>query len=279
MIVHVSPWIHPSHICHLLAGALLVREACALAVLQGCPQIIRYFGCWLDNHHLYIKTELCHLGTLEDLISLRPNPSSIIGMLMMHRKNNNNNYNNSSHPLQSSSSSGSSRNHHHRKSSNRSDSYDDSCGGEDNMNLLGDGGYDSYIDRDQQQHQHQLLASSELSNELTVSYHDDIPIDVQPRRGVREELAWLVLFEMSCALKYIHERGTYVSMYLSICVCMYLSNCLCICICMYLSICVCIEVPVYPSIYLFYELWWLSSDWWLGRCVCRPSVQWGSLYS
>ena len=168
-------------------------------MLQGCPQIIRYFGCWLDNHHLYIKTELCHLGTLEDLISPRPNPSSIIGM--MHRKNNSN----SSHPSQISSSSSSD---HHRKSSNRSDSYDDIG---DNMKLSDDRGFDSYIDRNQ----HQLLAGNELSNELTVSYQDDVPIAEQVRRGVREELAWLVLFEMSCALKYIHERGIYLSIYLS----------------------------------------------------------------
>ena len=177
-------------------------------MLQGCPQIVRYFGCWLDNHHLYIKTELCHLGSLEDLISLRPNPSSIIGMLH-HQKSNL-----SSHPSQSSSSSSSSD---HRKSSNRSDSYDDS----------GEGGFDSYIDRDRHhqpqhhQHHHQqhhhLLAGNELSNELTVSYQDDAPIaEQQPRRGVREELAWLVLFEMSCALKYIHERGIYLSINLSV---------------------------------------------------------------
>ena len=179
----------------------MVREACALAVLQGCPQIIRYFGCWLDNHHLYIKTELCHLGTLEDLISPRPNPSSIIGM--MHRKNNSN----SIHPSQISSSSSSSSSDHHRKSSNRSDSYDDI---RDNMKLSDDRGFDSYIDRDH----HQLLTGNELSNELTVSYQDDVPIAEQVRRGIREELAWLVLFEMSCALKYIHERGIYLSIYL-----------------------------------------------------------------
>ena len=79
------------------------------------------------------------------------------------------------------------------------------------MKLSDDRGFDSYIDRDH--HQHQLLACSELSNELTVSYQDDVPIAEQVRRGIREELAWLVLFEMSCALKYIHERGIYLSIY------------------------------------------------------------------
>jgi len=55
--------------------------------------------------------------------------------------------------------------------------------------------------------QEQLLrAGSELSNDLTVSYQD-VPVAEQSRRGVSEEIAWLVLFDMSCALKYIHERG------------------------------------------------------------------------
>jgi hypothetical protein len=38
---------------------------CALAVLQGCPNIIRYFSCWLQDGDLYIQTELCLDYTLE----------------------------------------------------------------------------------------------------------------------------------------------------------------------------------------------------------------------
>ena len=42
-----------------------LREVCALGVLQGCPNIIRYFSCWLQDGDLYIQTELCLDYTLE----------------------------------------------------------------------------------------------------------------------------------------------------------------------------------------------------------------------
>jgi hypothetical protein len=119
------------------------------------------------------------------------------------------------------------------------------------MKLSDDRGFDSYIDRDHHQHnhQHQLLAGSELSNELTVSYQDDVPIAEQPRRGVREELAWLVLFEMSCALKYIHERGIYLSIYLCT-VASYATRKACLVCIMFISC----GVYNYPTIYLFIYL-------------------------
>ena len=37
-------------------GKLVVREACAHAALVGCPHMIQYFGCWLDDGHLHIQT-------------------------------------------------------------------------------------------------------------------------------------------------------------------------------------------------------------------------------
>jgi hypothetical protein len=59
-------------------GNLLVRETCALSVLQGCKNIIRYCTSWIDDHYLCILTEYCSLGTLEDLISSKPSSSSIM---------------------------------------------------------------------------------------------------------------------------------------------------------------------------------------------------------
>ena len=46
-------------------GTLFIREPCALASLTGCPNLLRYFGCWIDDGHLYIQTEFCDKGSLD----------------------------------------------------------------------------------------------------------------------------------------------------------------------------------------------------------------------
>jgi hypothetical protein len=56
---------------------LLLREICALSMLRHCPHMIQYYNSWIDDAHIYIQLELCHLGTLEDMISSIPSKSSI----------------------------------------------------------------------------------------------------------------------------------------------------------------------------------------------------------
>jgi serine/threonine protein kinase len=46
----------------------LTKEVCALAVLQGCPQIIRYFSSWIEDGRIYIQTELCNYGNMDMFI-------------------------------------------------------------------------------------------------------------------------------------------------------------------------------------------------------------------
>ena len=46
-------------------GRLVVKESCALASLMSCPFMIRYFGCWIDDGHLYIQTEYCDKGSMD----------------------------------------------------------------------------------------------------------------------------------------------------------------------------------------------------------------------
>ena len=50
-------------------GEEALKEVCALAALQGCPHIVRYFGCWLEDLHLWIQTELCLPYTLDIFVS------------------------------------------------------------------------------------------------------------------------------------------------------------------------------------------------------------------
>lgn len=52
-------------------GILVVKEACAHAALAGCPHMVQYFGCWLDDGHLHIQTEYCDVGSLELFVSSR----------------------------------------------------------------------------------------------------------------------------------------------------------------------------------------------------------------
>ena len=49
----------------------LTREICALAALQGCQEIVRYYSSWIEDGRIYIQTELCAFGTL-DLFVTRP---------------------------------------------------------------------------------------------------------------------------------------------------------------------------------------------------------------
>ena len=46
-------------------GKLVIKESCAHAALAGCPHLIQYFGCWLDDGHLHIQTEYCDHGSMD----------------------------------------------------------------------------------------------------------------------------------------------------------------------------------------------------------------------
>ena len=50
-------------------GKLVIRESCAHAALTGCPNLIQYFSCWLDDGHLHIQTEYCDRGSMDCFVS------------------------------------------------------------------------------------------------------------------------------------------------------------------------------------------------------------------
>ena len=45
-----------------------MKEVCAHSALQGCPQVVQYFSCWIDDGQLHIQTEHFSLGNLDCLI-------------------------------------------------------------------------------------------------------------------------------------------------------------------------------------------------------------------
>ena len=55
---------------------LAMKEVCALAVLSGCPFVIRYYSSWLEEGNLYIQTELC-LQKSFDVFVRSPLPSFV----------------------------------------------------------------------------------------------------------------------------------------------------------------------------------------------------------
>jgi len=56
-------------------GKHVLKEAQAHAALIGCPNITQYFGCWIDDGHLNIQTELCNYGSLDIFVK----PSTYFG--------------------------------------------------------------------------------------------------------------------------------------------------------------------------------------------------------
>lgn len=46
-----------------------MKEVCALAALADCPRLIRYYGCWIEDSHLWIQTELCLKITLDVFVA------------------------------------------------------------------------------------------------------------------------------------------------------------------------------------------------------------------
>ena len=50
-------------------GISMTKEVCALAALKGCPNLVQYFGSWVEDGHLWLQTELCFKATLDVFVS------------------------------------------------------------------------------------------------------------------------------------------------------------------------------------------------------------------
>lgn len=59
-----------------------VKEVCANIALRGCPNLVQYFGSWIEDEHLWIQLELCLrinldiFVTSDDIPQLKRAPSS-----------------------------------------------------------------------------------------------------------------------------------------------------------------------------------------------------------
>jgi hypothetical protein len=202
-------------IVHERQGRSLLREVHSLALLQGCPQIVRYFSSWLDNHHLYIQTELCHLGCLEDLISRTPNVSSIISLsavalCTLHSKAQVDLFAEAAQRrnLTLQQMSGSGNVHTNAFSRQRAESFAvlrtgsslsvpvGAC--DSPPQCLSSSGAVGVAS-----HKLPPASAAESSNTYCEQNHLEQP----PPRGISEPLAWKILSEIGKALAFIHEQG------------------------------------------------------------------------
>lgn len=64
-------------ICSESEGIAMTKEVCALAALKGCPNLIQYFGSWVEDGHLWLQTELCLRVNLDIFVpnSIPPAPT------------------------------------------------------------------------------------------------------------------------------------------------------------------------------------------------------------
>ena len=214
----------------------LLREVNALAALQGCEQIVRYYSSWIDSHHLFIQTELCHLGSLEDLYCPKPSHSSIIHTASVALRalqtgtHLSGNSRTSANPLQEVRNRSESFNSIDLNDCDAllQDEYLTAPGQSTQQNTTTGmykppagtkGGLFRTTSVSSNHHSVDSAAMGNDSNSATFMTQDSSSRTCSlPRadtstgnqsgpRGVSEDLAWLVLYDLSLALKFMHERG------------------------------------------------------------------------
>ena len=177
-------------------GTELLREVCALAALRGCPNLIRYFGCWVEDNQLWIQCELCLKINLDVFVRYPDNGT----------KGSNSQFPMTYKPRQSTTP-------HSFEGSNNSPSFLSSS----DMQRDGSGGLESDIDSQAMETSFQLQSQqSSLSQNYDEDDNDYVADDsesqYQPWLLFTPEVFWKVLLDVSRALAFMHDRGAYMSM-------------------------------------------------------------------
>ena len=177
-------------------GVLLVKEVMACAALQGCPHMVQYYGCWLEDGHLYIQLEACAYGSMESFVgALLPTASDMQLMTSCQLEMN--------------------RLHAERVDGSEGDF---GCSGDGSMQS-GHDNSDSYSS--QPSHVTEFLYSCSQEDDInqscndeatdapvsSVSHYNDFGASHMVRVGIDEQMAWVVLRDMSTALQFMHSKG------------------------------------------------------------------------
>jgi len=185
-------------------GALLVREAMACAALQGCPNLVQYFGCWLDDNYLCIQTEACAYGSMDSLVgSLLPTLNDLRELKALRFEKLSSDSINTDVDVgvdvdedsQMTLYPPSPPSHQHQE-------FLYSCSQEQGTSQ--DADVTSDVDGDE---------SMRVGGSMD-TFSDDPDADADPyvqsdgvRVGISEELAWQTLRDISLALSYMHKKG------------------------------------------------------------------------
>jgi serine/threonine protein kinase len=54
-----------------------VKEVCANVALKGCPNLVQYFGSWIEDNRLWIQMELCLRVNFDIFVASLPPPSLV----------------------------------------------------------------------------------------------------------------------------------------------------------------------------------------------------------
>jgi len=157
---------------------LQAREACAHAVLTGCPFLVQYFGCWLDDKFLHIQTELCTFGSLE----------SLLGATLFE--------------VCATSCAGGDEITADAAASGHG-SGEDIMACADAAAATGANDEDEQDEHMQMQHQ----AWTQLTQPYEPEQRHQQQQQQQPGSGIPEELAWVVLRDVSMAIAFMHAKG------------------------------------------------------------------------
>lgn len=209
---------------------LMLRETCALAALFDCPNLVRFHTCWIEEGQLYIQLELCPLGSVEELIKKVPSKGSILNVIQ--QQNSKPNFSIPDHSQDNIAGTG------------LGSSLPSLCltqGSDHSGSGVGTGGMgsasfmmfetSSWSERNRSD---SYLSQPPAPSDLVTPRNHHGPVDLQaafasdgdhdshhahdsenreteplvePAVGIPEELAWLLLQEVSKTLSFMHQRG------------------------------------------------------------------------
>jgi len=174
-------------------GALLVREAMAGAALQGCPSLVQYYGCWLDDSHLYVQTEDCAYGTMEPFVgALLPSAEDMQTLCECQAELD-------------------------LRAAERAEGSQNACSASDQGDCFSQASQPSeFLYSCSQEEQGSMDDSADVAASGTAPgapaaggpthFSDFGPADCV-RVGVSEQLAWVVLRDVCAALHFMHSKG------------------------------------------------------------------------